>query len=433
VDKTTQTMGLVASSRELEQQESSSTVHYLSQFAQHNEQFDGDMTNATGKILVAEGSAMVTASLLSVLRDAGYAVTTVGDGIEAVRSAYYQAPDVIVLDVIMPHMNGYQVCRLLKNDPAIAHLPIIMLTPSGSRSDEFWSLQTGADCFLSKKVTPSELLNAIERLLKSQKAPPHITIQPPEPEEILSKVSALLDRKLYSTTVEHIELKAILQNLMEGILTLDAEGFITHANPALCRMLEVTEKELIKYSCMDVLESPASDDALALWDQVVSGQGAASVDSVLHGRSGRRIPVAVSASLLRDYFGNMAGCVYLFRDITRCKEIEVLYGRLRVLNQLKSDLSHMIVHDLRTPLTSLLTGLQTLENLGDLNGDQKEFLDMSIDGGLTLLGMINDLLDIGKMEEGLLQLNCKDIVVADVVKRALGQVSALASTRICGL
>src|SRR4028119_1687215 len=107
-----------------------------------------------GRLLVGEGSGAVTANLSSVLRDASYAVTTVADGIEAVRSAYYQAPDLIVLDVVMPRMNGYQVCRLLKNDPAIAHLPIIMLTPSDSRSDEFWSLQTGADCFLSKRVAP---------------------------------------------------------------------------------------------------------------------------------------------------------------------------------------------------------------------------------------------------------------------------------------
>src|SRR5712692_7543482 len=78
--------------------------------------------------------------------------------------------------------------------------------------------------------------------------------------------------------------------------------------------------------------------------------------------------------------------------------------QLRELEALRDSLIHMIVHDMRTPLTSLLGGLQTLGRLGALDETQAELLGMSIHGGQTLLRMVNDLLDIHKMEAGSLQL-----------------------------
>ena len=68
----------------------------------------------------------------------------------------------------------------------------------------------------------------------------------------------------------------------------------------------------------------------------------------------------------------------------------------------------MIVHDLRTPLTSVISGMQTLEVVGDLDEIQQEMLDIALGGGETLLGMINDLLDVEKMESGSMQLDYAD-------------------------
>jgi two-component system, sensor histidine kinase and response regulator len=89
----------------------------------------------------------------------------------------------------------------------------------------------------------------------------------------------------------------------------------------------------------------------------------------------------------------------------------------------------MIVHDLRTPLTSLIGGLQSVEILGDLNVDQKEFVDMAVSGGQTLLGMINDLLDVSKMEDGSMKLDYGPVHPEEVINRALQQVAALAKEK----
>jgi signal transduction histidine kinase len=113
-------------------------------------------------------------------------------------------------------------------------------------------------------------------------------------------------------------------------------------------------------------------------------------------------------------------------------ELKANYEKLRQAEGMRDDLTHMIVHDLRTPLTSLITGLQTLEMLGDnLSTDQNEMLAIALNGGQTLLGMVNDLLDISKLEDGSLKLEYGLVEPAVLAERATSQVSLL--TREKGL
>ena len=102
------------------------------------------------------------------------------------------------------------------------------------------------------------------------------------------------------------------------------------------------------------------------------------------------------------------------------------YRRLQELERLRDDLTHMIVHDLRTPLTSLLSGLQTVPLVGGLNETQAEMLEITVDGGQTLLGMINDLLDVEKMEQESVPLDRTLLTAAGLIERATAQVAMLA-------
>lgn len=105
------------------------------------------------------------------------------------------------------------------------------------------------------------------------------------------------------------------------------------------------------------------------------------------------------------------------------------YMELRRLEELRDSLTHMIVHDLRQPLQALIGGLETLPDLGELNEAQQEFLDLSRHGGETLLGMVNDLLDIARMENGTIELDRRPHSVREVVDQALAQVRQLASQK----
>jgi signal transduction histidine kinase len=108
------------------------------------------------------------------------------------------------------------------------------------------------------------------------------------------------------------------------------------------------------------------------------------------------------------------------------EQLQQNYRRLQELEKLRDDLTHMIIHDLRTPLTSVISGMQTLEVMGDWNEDQQEMMDISLRGGETLLGMINDLLDISKMESGSLPLDYALLSAAELVTSAVTQVAGLA-------
>ncbi len=114
------------------------------------------------------------------------------------------------------------------------------------------------------------------------------------------------------------------------------------------------------------------------------------------------------------------------REQALFQEIESNYRKLQQLEKQRDDLTHMIVHDLRTPLTSVISGLQTLEAIGTYDDIQQECIEISRRGGETLLGMINDLLDISKMESGTLVLERGPVDILPLVTEAQSQVTALA-------
>src|SRR5215468_8224037 len=105
------------------------------------------------------------------------------------------------------------------------------------------------------------------------------------------------------------------------------------------------------------------------------------------------------------------------------------YRRLQASETLRDDLVHMLVHDLRTPLTTLISGLCLVQEAGTLNDVQAECLTAALRGSGTLLGMINDMLDVHKLEAGQQILVCAALAPAQVVTHALEQVAQLANDR----
>ena len=113
------------------------------------------------------------------------------------------------------------------------------------------------------------------------------------------------------------------------------------------------------------------------------------------------------------------------REAALFEQLQQNFKRLEAMEKLRDDMRNMIVHDLRTPLTSLLLGMELLETTG-LTASQQEMLTLAIGGGRTLLGMINDLLDVEKMESGTAHLHYADVSAAPMIAAAIDQVAALA-------
>jgi two-component system sensor histidine kinase/response regulator len=114
------------------------------------------------------------------------------------------------------------------------------------------------------------------------------------------------------------------------------------------------------------------------------------------------------------------------RETVLFEQLQKNYKRLQELEKLRDDMRNMIVHDLRTPLTSVIVGVEMLELHGALNGTQREMVAIATGGGKTLLGLINDLLDVEKMESGTTQLQYEQLSAEALVAGAIEQVASLA-------
>ena len=229
-----------------------------------------------GRILVVDDLAVNVRLLAGILKLAGYEVVTASGGREALDRLHSFDIDVVLLDVMMPEMDGFEVCRRIKEETLF--LPVVMVTALQEIADRVTALEAGADDFLTKPVDAVEVVARVKSLV-------------------------LLKRQR--------------------------------------------------------------------------------------------------------------------------EELNRAYADLRQVEAMRDDLTSMIVHDLRTPLTSLLTGMQTLEMLGELSADQLELVWMAVTGGKTLLSLINDLLDIGKMESGTVELKRQEIAPAKLIDEAAAQVAAL--------
>jgi DNA-binding response OmpR family regulator len=115
-------------------------------------------------ILVIDDDPDQRRFLERMLTASGYRVAIVPDGEAGLAAAVAQPPDAIVLDVMMPRLNGFQTCRRLKKDPATAGCPVVMLTAKDQPADQFWATEVGADAFLTKPIDLPILLDTLARL-----------------------------------------------------------------------------------------------------------------------------------------------------------------------------------------------------------------------------------------------------------------------------
>lgn len=116
---------------------------------------------ATARILAVDDSPTILEMIKAILIEGGYEVITASDGAEALDTARAENPDLILLDVMLPKLDGYRVCRLLKFDQKYKHIPIIMLTAKTEEQSMATGIRTGANQYLTKPVEPEHLLAVV--------------------------------------------------------------------------------------------------------------------------------------------------------------------------------------------------------------------------------------------------------------------------------
>lgn len=116
------------------------------------------------KILVVDDSPTEMKVVVSALQRAGHTITTATNGEDAIAKAAAEKPDIIVLDVVMPAKNGFQVCRQLKTADETKAIKVLLLTSKNQESDKFWGIKQGADAYLTKPFDPEVLVSELAKL-----------------------------------------------------------------------------------------------------------------------------------------------------------------------------------------------------------------------------------------------------------------------------
>jgi len=116
-------------------------------------------------VLIVDDSRTIVRALQLMLEREGYLTYSAADGVQAIAMTKRQRPDVVLMDVVMPNMNGFEATRVLVNDPVTSAIPVIMMSGTEQISDRAWGLRLGAKGFLAKPINKDELLGKLRSVI----------------------------------------------------------------------------------------------------------------------------------------------------------------------------------------------------------------------------------------------------------------------------
>lgn len=122
------------------------------------------------KILIVDDSHTLREMLIELLTKSGMTVTEASNGIEAKEKIQASLPDLVITDLIMPGMNGYELCRWIKKEPGTQNIPVLICSTKSEEFDRYWGMKQGADAYITKPFHPPELVNTVKQLLRNVKS-----------------------------------------------------------------------------------------------------------------------------------------------------------------------------------------------------------------------------------------------------------------------
>jgi len=186
------------------------------------------------KVLVADDSVSVREALGRLLRGAGHQVIETSDGAEAITALFAEHPDMVLLDLRMPRVTGWVVCRIIKEDPTLQRTPVLVLTALDAAEDRYWAERSGADGVIGKEEIGAGLMERIQAVAASRALSELSRIagpvSPGDDEDVLAHVCEVLDRKLFEATVAN-DITCI------GVRSLDLRESLDETLAALRRLV----------------------------------------------------------------------------------------------------------------------------------------------------------------------------------------------------
>ncbi len=409
------------------------------------------------KIVVVDDSRTQRITIALALERQGHQVVQGTNGLEALHLVHSENPDLLVSDIMMPELTGYQVCRLLKNDSATEDLPIILLTTLDQQEHRFWGKEAGADSYVLKGTSTAPLEQEVARLLAEKKRratakPVSKGAVPFARQTAHARLTDLLDRLLFEATVSNriretgrsnSDLISVLKTFFEffqslidyqiAVLSLRTPSgplAIVHlAERVPAVWLELAKETIAEENLVPPREKESPRQSLLNPELLTQEEPSERRKLAM---LSARFSVAVEGSL-SVFTANRS----LYTDETRqtltiaARGLEpILASRLQAqeLDKLKADFTAMIVHDLRAPLTAIMSSAAIIEDglVGPVTDEQKNWLLKISTGSRSLLNLINDFLDLSKIEAGRLELIRAEVDLEQLIQASLEDYMVLA-------
>jgi len=317
-------------------------------------------------------------------------------GKQALEMTDKYMPDIIILDILMPDMNGFEVLSALKSFDKTRHIPVIVITALNSAQDEEKSLKLGAADFISKPFNNTVVHSRVEN---------HI--------QIVNQIRAI---EQYAYDIQRTlsnRLEAIVDNYNGLIWSINNSGIITYFNGQFLKKMGIAPSLLIGKNIENVhIETWPLDiiDNVKKTFREGSQDWLSEIDGVVF-RS--------HTTLTRDDDGNITGIVGSSDDVTELiklqRDLEAAVKAAETANRTKSSFLARMSHEIRTPLNAVLGIAEIQLQNKTFQPDEKEVFTRIFNSGNLLLGIINDILDMSKIEAGKLELTPANYDVANLI------------------
>ncbi|MBD2179094.1 response regulator [Pseudanabaena sp. FACHB-1998] len=379
-------------------------------------------------ILVVDDDPDIRHELASALRDHGYSVKTAGDGSEALLLANTDLPDLILLDVSMPLMNGYEVCRLLKANTDTEDIPIIFISGNEDIKDKLEAFSIGGADYITKPPQMSEVFARVHLHLTLRHLQMHLTQKNHElSQAVFDRIGTLKD--LQRT---NLLLHAQKEAAIDGIFAVDEQGRIASFNRRFCEMWNIPHDLLIGEGVdaqisgyplgAFLIKSYIPEVLVNLLETTYDDPDVVRRGEIVHGDRIFDYYTSPVNSDQKRFFG----LIWCFRDITAKKQAELRQSQLMEdLRQAKEEAEEavrtkaaflaMMSHEIRTPINGVI-GMTQLLAVTELNSEQSKYVRTIQVSGEMLLSVINDILDFSKIESGKLELENAPLDVRAVVR-----------------
>ncbi|MFQ3574433.1 MAG: response regulator [Thermodesulfovibrionales bacterium] len=352
------------------------------------------------RILIVEDDVSSLVYLQKALAALGYQIDTAPNGIIALQKAQEQRPDLIISDILMPEMDGFELCKRIKTDERLKDIPFVFYTATYiDPRDEQLALSLGASRFLIKPMDPGKLFEVIREVLQN-----HTTSNLPVyngPIEDIDKLTKMqieaLTRKL-SKKVEELQkerealqiseykYRRLYESLMDGFVYIDMQGRFKDFNDVYLSIVGYSADELYQMNYRDITPLKWYEYEDRIVNEQIITRGFSDVyEKEYIRKDGNIIPVELHVFLLKDRNGNNEGMWAIVRDISERKKMEAENKRLQeqLLHVQKLEaigqLAGGIAHDFNNILHAIMGYASLIEM--KMSGDDplKEYLKKLIE------------------------------------------------------